>query len=91
MHKDIVRRASDIQECLVSFLSLQRGVFLQCARAKPILDDLTVFTEFGSALEMNQDIPPTHPNFHPQGQDWGVYNRVVPHISHSMTKVGRLE
>jgi len=61
MHKDIVWRISDVQECLVSFLPLQRCVLLQRAWAEPILNDLAVFTELGPALEMNQDISPPHP------------------------------
>jgi len=61
MHKDIVRRISDVQECLVSLLLLQHCVLLQRSWAEPILNDLAVFTELGSALEMNQDISPPHP------------------------------
>jgi len=73
MHKDIVWRVSDFQEGLVSLLPLQRSVLLQRTGAEPILNDLTVFTELGSALEMNKDISPTHPVSRPRGQDRGTY------------------
>jgi hypothetical protein len=82
MHEDVVRRVSDVQERLESLLPLQRGVLPQCARAKPILNDLAMFTEFGSALEMHQDIPPTHPISRQRDQNRG-YTRggTSPHIT----------
>ena len=61
MHKYIIRSAADVQQCLISFLALQRGILLQLAGAEPILDNLSVFTELRAALEVNQDVSPTHP------------------------------
>ena len=77
VHKDVVWRAPDVQERLVSLLPLQRGVLLQRADTKPVLNDLAVFAELGSALQMHQDISPTHPISRRRDQDRTACKRAM--------------